>query len=249
MDDRSMNDQQVGRLFRLLRVRKGWRQEDASERARISRNVSRKIERGELSTTSLGLLRKYALAFDLRLDLVVGGRGGDLARTIDEEHATIVEQLAAILTRLGWRVEPEASFNHYGDRGRIDLLAYHPATGTLLIIEVKTVLTDLQAMFGSMNVKHRVASVLAKERGWEIRQVGSLLAIASSSASRQVVRRHATLFGSFASEARVVYRWMEAPGAGARMLLWVDPPRPRRAWNAGRMRVRPKAGSRRPAAG
>lgn len=243
-----MNDQQVGRLLRLLRVRKAWRQEDASARAHISRNVTRKIERGELGSTSLGLLRKYAAAFDLRLDLAVIGRGGDLARTIDEEHAMIVEQLAATLNHLGWRVEPEASFNHYGDRGRIDLLAYHPETGTLLIIEVKTVLTDLQEMFGSMNVKHRVASVLATERGWEIRRVGSLLAIASSSSSRQVVRRHATLFGPFVSEARTIHRWMEAPSAAARMLLWVDPPHPKQAWNAGRVRVRPKVGSRGPGA-
>lgn len=235
-----MKDQQVGRLFRLLRVRKGWRQEDAAAEAGISRKIAQKIEHGLVGTASLELVRKYAAAFELQVDIVVLGRGGDLARTIDEEHAMIVEQLATLVTACGWIVEPEASFNHYGDRGRMDILAYHPATRTLLIIEVKTVLTDLQEMFGSMNVKRRVAPNVARERSWEVKQVGSLLAIASSSASRQIVRQHETLFAPFITGDAAIRRWIKQPVGGVPMLLWVAAPPAKKSWNAGRARVRPK---------
>jgi transcriptional regulator with XRE-family HTH domain len=246
-----MKDQQLGRLFRLLRVRKGWRQEDAAGRARVSRKVVQKIEHGDVGHTSLDLVRRYGNAFDLRVDLLVGGRGGDLARTVDEEHALIVERIAGLVTDSGWVVEPEASFNHYGDRGRVDLLAYHAAIGTLLIVEVKTVFTDLQEMFGSMNIKLRVAPHIARDRGWQVRQTGSLLAVASSAVSLKIVRRHATLFAPFASTTAQVRQWIRRPVADARMLLWVSPPPNKRAWNAGRQRVRlspeARSGTKRPA--
>lgn len=40
------------------------------------------------------------------------------------------------------------SFNHYGDRGRYDILAFHPPTGILLVVEVKTGIGDVQATLG-----------------------------------------------------------------------------------------------------
>lgn len=233
-----MKDQQIGRLFRLLRVRKGWRQEDAADRAGISRKVAQKIEHGELGRTSLDLVRKYGRVFDVRIDAIASGRGGDLARTADEEHAMIVEQIAALVTDAGWTVEPEASFNHYGDRGRIDLLGYHPATATLLLVEVKTMFTDLQDMFGSMNVKLRVVPQIARARGWHVVQTGSWLAVASSPAARKIVHEHATLFAPFVTTAARIKEWMRLPVGDARMLLWVRPPEKRRAWYAGRQRIR-----------
>lgn len=233
-----MKEQQLGRLFRLLRVRKGWRQEDAADRARISRKVAQKIEHGDIGTTSLDLVRRYANAFDLRVELLVNGRGGELARTADEEHALIVERIAALLTDAAWIVEPEASFNHFGERGRIDLLAHQPSTATLLLVEVKTVFTDLQEMFGSMNVKRRLAPQFASERGWHVKQTGSLLAVASSPGASNIVRQHATLFAPFRSTGAQIRQWIRRPSGDARMLLWVSPPPTRRAWNAGRQRVR-----------
>ncbi len=240
-----MQDLQVGRTFRLLRIRKGWRQADASVRSGLSRKTIRKIEQGFVDAISLAAIRRYAATFELRVDLSVIGRGGELARTLDEEHAAIVEHLAALLTASGWIVEPEASFNHYGDRGRIDLLAFHPVTRTLLIVEVKTVLTDLQEMFGSMNVKQRLAPQLARERGWEVSEVASLLAVASTSASRQIVRQHRTLFGPMTADAARIRRWITTPNGpaaangAAAMLLWVPAAQlGKRTWIAGRRRVR-----------
>ena len=65
----------------------------------------------------------------------------------------MVEYLVDLLTREGWIVEAEFTFNDYGDRGSVDLLAWQPGRRALLIVEVKTSLTDLQAMLMSLSRK------------------------------------------------------------------------------------------------
>lgn len=233
-----MREQEIGRLFRMLRYRREWTQVKAAEKARISRSVAQKIEHGDGATVSMGLVRKYAAAFDLRVDFLLVGRGAEVARLLDEEHAQIVADLAASLKRSAWIVEPEASFNVYGDRGRVDLLAYHRATKTVLVVEVKTILTHLGEMFGSMNVKQRVVGTLAGERNWEVETIGTLLAVADTVSSRGIVSGHAALFDEFDVRANEIRQWLSHPSGARRMLLWVKPTKSKRAWVAGRRRVR-----------
>lgn len=82
-------------------------------------------------------------------------------RLSDEEHAAIVEVLATWFRAQGFVVDVEASFSEWGERGRIDLLAFDPRTRTLVIVEVKSQLLDLQDLFGSMDVKERLSSTIA----------------------------------------------------------------------------------------
>ena len=65
----------------------------------------------------------------------------------------------------GWSVRPEVSFNHYGDRGRVDLLAFHAASGVALVIEVKGSIGDLQDALGRLDVKLRLGRSLADASG------------------------------------------------------------------------------------
>ncbi len=63
-------------------------------------------------------------------------------------------------------IRPEYEFNHYGDRGSVDLLAWHPTERVLLIIEVKSALTDLQATLMSYARKLRIVpDLVAHARG------------------------------------------------------------------------------------
>lgn len=157
-----MRDEQIARHLRMARIRKDWRQSDVGDEAGLSRALIGKHEGGCVEETTVRSLRLHAEALGLRVEITLTGRGGQLSRVTDEEHAAIVELIAKNLVAQGWIVEPEASFNHFGERGRFDLLAYHPATGILLIVEVKTELTDLQEMFGSLNVKERLATRVAE---------------------------------------------------------------------------------------
>ena len=95
-----------------------------------------------------------------------------------------------------FRHEAEGSFSEWGERGRVDLLAFDPSTGTFVIVEVKTQLLDLQDLFGSLNVKERLAATVAERRRWKLRRQTVLLAVADTSANREIVA-HPALFADF----------------------------------------------------
>jgi len=50
--------------------------------------------------------------------------------------------------------------------GSIDILAWHPSSGHLLVVEVKSVVADVQATLAGIDRKARVAAALARGRGW-----------------------------------------------------------------------------------
>ena len=223
----------IGRLLRMVRIRREWRQSDVAERARVSASVVARHERGMIN--SLAMLDRHASALDVRLDLRLLGRSGHLVRMADEEHAAIVESIADWLRRSGFQVQAEASFSEWGERGRIDLLAYDPHAGTVVIVEVKTLLLDLQELLGGLDVRERLVAVIARRRGWRIERRVTMLAVAASAANRTVVRSHSALFQPF-TVRRLGQSGLDAAG---RILVWITPQRmARRTWVTGRERVR-----------
>lgn len=83
-------------------------------------------------------------------------RGAQIGRQIDWRHAALVEAVVELLAPLGWEPTVEYSFNHYGDRGSVDVLAWHPETRALLVVEVKSDLRNLQETLHALDVKRRV---------------------------------------------------------------------------------------------
>lgn len=226
----------VGRLLRMVRIRRGWRQSDVAERARVSASVVARHERGMIN--SLAMLERHASALDLRVDVRLVARTGQLVRLADEEHAAIAEAIADRLRRLGYEVEAEASFSEWGERGRIDLLAYDSRAGTVVVVEVKTLLLDLQELLGSIDVRERLVAAVARQRGWRIQRRITILAVAASAANRSVVSSHPALFQPF------TVRRLETSGLdqAGRVLVWIAPQRTgRRSWMTGRQRVRPRS--------
>ncbi len=168
MDD----DLRLGRRFRSLRHRLGWRQGDVREAAEVSQGTVSRTERGRISSVSVPALRRQAAALggELRIELLF--RGGELDRLMDEGHAALVGAVVARLDSLGWETRPEVSFAVYGERGSIDLVAWHAASATLLVIEVKTELTSIEETLRRHDVKVRLAAGIVAERfGWKARRV------------------------------------------------------------------------------
>jgi transcriptional regulator with XRE-family HTH domain len=224
----------MGRLLRMLRIRRGWRQSDVAVKARLSPAVIGRHENGAVG--SLSTLEKHAAVFGLRLELRLLGRAGHLVRLSDEEHAAIVETMAGWFRAAGFMTETEASFSEWGERGRVDLLAFDPRAGTLVIVEIKTQLLDLQDLFGALNVKERLVQTIADRRSWAARRRVTILAVAATAANREIVRTHPALFAAYGAE-RLTRAAIE--GASNRMLHWVTPERAERSsWIAGRQRVR-----------
>jgi hypothetical protein len=71
----------------------------------------------------------------------------------------------------GWSVVAEVSFAIYGERGVVDLLAWHEATDSLVVIELKTAIVDIDEILGTLDRKRRLAVRIAAERGWKARSV------------------------------------------------------------------------------
>lgn len=146
-----MDDQRIGWSLRSIRIRKRWRQADLADRAKVSRWVVLRIEQGRLGSVPLGKIRAVAAALDARLDAAVRWHGGDLSRLVSARHARMHEILARYFVGLpGWVVEPEVSFSVYGERGIIDVLAWHPTSRILLVIELKTEVVDINEMLGTL---------------------------------------------------------------------------------------------------
>jgi transcriptional regulator with XRE-family HTH domain len=233
-----VNEQQLGRFLRMLRVRHGWRLSDVAKRAKLAPATVARTENGWI--VSLRALRPHAAALDVRVDFRVIGRGADVVRLADEEHAAIVELVARAFRGAGWHVEVEASYSEFGERGRVDLVAYDPLTRTLVIVEVKTELADLQQLFGGLDVKRRLAPAICRRLGWDVARTTTVLAVASVEVNRRVVREHPTLFAPFIPRT--------LPGEGLpsgllrdsqRVLLWVPASVAGRGrWLAGTRRVR-----------
>ena len=209
-----MDERRVGRALRVLRRASGLRQRDLAARADVSQATVSAIERGHWSATFLRTLERVFDVVEADVAVVVRYRGGELDRLLDEGHAATAADLAALLRADGWRVDAEVSFNHDGDRGSIDLFAYRTATRTLLVVEVKTEIASAEETLRRLDVKVRVAPLLAPERfGEKPARVVRLLAVRSSTANRQRVARLETLFRpTFPLRGRALAAWLRSPG-------------------------------------
>lgn len=210
-----VRDEPIGRFVRMLRHRRGWRQVDLCARARRPRSALVALEAGRLGRLSVDLVRDFIEALGGRRTLEVSSGASDPRLLIDAGHALIGEHWKRRLERWGWSVRVEESFNRYGDRGRIDLLAFHAAAGVLVVIEVKTVLWDIQAMLGSMSVKCRVAPFVAGGIGWRARRVVPLLLVAASTTVRRRLAEHESLFSSHELRGRTAITWLRDPTSAA----------------------------------
>ena len=86
---------------------------------------------------------------------------------LNVRHSRLAESVAVLFAALpAWRIAPEVSFSVYGERGVIDILAFHAASGCLLVIELKTEIVDINQLVGTLDRKHRLALGIARERGW-----------------------------------------------------------------------------------
>lgn len=206
-----MNAARVGRLFRILRLRNRVTQSQLAGRARVTRRVVSLVERGLGSAVRLGDLEALAAALDAHLDLRLQWHGPELDRLLDAGHAALAASVKRRLERRGWLVRVEVSYSRYGERGRIDLLAWHPVSRALLVIELKTQLVDVGALIGSVDVKARLARHVAASLGWEVAFVVPAIVFAENRTTRRRLEHMATLFDGFGIRGRAAFTWMRHP--------------------------------------
>ncbi len=210
-----------GRGIRALRRRRGLRQSDVAATAGVSRPVVGRIERGQSEAIAVGVLGVVARSVGGSLDILLRWQGEGLDRLLDEEHARIVERLVGWLRARGWEVLIEASFSHYGERGSIDILAWHAGRRALAVFEVKSVTPDLQAMLAGLDRKARIGPTLARSRGWEPASVARILVLADTSTNRRRLERFRAIVGAaLPAGTRDVRHWLEDPGQPGIAGVW-----------------------------
>jgi transcriptional regulator with XRE-family HTH domain len=209
----------LGQDLRLLRRRKGWTQTQLASAAGTTRWFVSEIERARAGRVNLDVVARLVAALSVRV--LFQGEGLDRLR--DRAHARLVDDLVTLLTAAGWEVATEVSFNEYGERGSIDVLAFHPATGSLLVVEVKTVVPDVGGMLMTLDRKVRLASRIAAARGWDVRTVSRLLAFPERRTVRRRVLDHAATFAvGFPSRSAAVRRWIRRPVGPLAGLLFLS---------------------------
>jgi transcriptional regulator with XRE-family HTH domain len=241
-DHHRVDDRKLGQVLRAIRHRLGKRQQDVGESAGVSQDVVSRAERGELAAIPIRTLRSVASALGADLTITLRWRGAELDRLLDEGHAALAGAVVQTLERLGWEVHPEVSYSVYGERGSIDLLAWHAPTRTLLVVEIKTELASLEATIRKVDEKVRLAPKVALDRfDWRPRAVSHLIVLPAASTPRRQVRRHASVLDrAFPARGAVVREWLATPTGAIGGLMFVSVTRAGRdsAGGVSRKRIR-----------
>lgn len=192
----------------------------------MSQSLIARVERGGAGKLRLDTLERVAAALDARLVVRIDWQGEAADRLLDRDHADLIERLLAFLRGAGWEAVPEATFNIGGERGSIHILAWHGPTTTLLVVEVKTVVPDIQAMLGTFDRKVRHADAIARARGRRPGRIWSLMAISEARTSRRRIEAHAKTFAArFPARSRSARQALAQPasvppGAHPLRALW-----------------------------
>lgn len=220
-----MQDATVGRVIRLLRRKKGWRQQDLADRAGVSQGMVSLMERGRIDRVSVRAVRAVLGPLDANAFLDVRWIHGILDRLLDEDHAALSGAVAAQLAAWGWEVNPEVWYSVFGERGSIDLLAWHAPSRTLLIIEIKTELVSVEATLRKHDEKVRLGPRIAAERfGWRALAVGAVVVLPSDRTERRRVDRHAAvLVRALPARGLALRRWLQRPMGTIAGLWFVTP--------------------------
>ncbi len=238
-----MDDAQIGSVFRAVRIRRNLTQAEVAAAAGLSRSVVSEVERGGLDGTTLRTIRAIARVLGISLALDARWRGAETARLLDERHAVLVRAVAAVLTSLGFGVHAEYTFNIWGERGRIDVLAWHPVSHAVLAIEVKTRLVDFQDMLATTDRKRRLLGQICRQEGWTARTAGSVLVLPDETWARHAVRRFSPVLDTaFPARTVQVRGWLRRPADDFRGIWFLsnDGGGGTNRRQGGQMRVRPK---------
>lgn len=226
----------AARVIRTTRLKLGWSQEYLGQRCGLAQSTISLIERALAVEVPLATLVRILRVLDVEAELVlrpphVPGHG----RQRDAAHARAVAHVRGRLEGLGWRVATEVSITSGRWRGWIDVLAYHPGEHVLLVIEVKTEISDMGEIDRQLGWYEREAWAAARQLAWRPRAVTGLLLLLMTAANDERLRENRDAFAqAYPVRAEELAALVEDPGQpprrGVRGLAMIDPRSHRRGW-------------------
>jgi hypothetical protein len=206
----------------MLRVRLRLRQSDVALKAGLGRWKVVKLEAGEIDDLTLGEVERCLAALGARLKVSADWRGAALDRLLDEAHAQLVAAVLAVLEQFGWQARVEVTFSEYGERGSIDILAWHAVARVLLVVEIKSEMGGIDPLLRPLGVKVRLApKIAAREFGWRTPGPASrIVVLPDEVTARRAVARHAGVVNNvLPARSREIRRWLRQP-SGQMAGIW-----------------------------
>lgn len=225
----------IGSAIASIRDTIGWTQAELGDRVGQTQGWVSRVENGRIEDLTFASAERLLAALGARLIVTVDAPYlGDRRRQREPAHSRMAAYVGARLARSGWQVASEVEVGGDWSRGWIDVLAYHAATGMLLVIEIKTEIHDLGAIQRTLGWYEREAWQAARRLGWRPRCVVSgLLLLASEANDLRCTANRDVFDAGFAGRARDLSSIVggELPaGEQRRCVAMVDPRSRRRLW-------------------
>jgi transcriptional regulator with XRE-family HTH domain len=208
-------------------------QQQVADAAHVSRGYIAAIEGGTANPT-LDVVDRISQFLGLEADLVLRPAtviGSSTQR--DVVHARCSAYVERRLRTAGWQTAREVEIVQARSHGWIDLVAFHPTTETVLVIEIKTQLVDLGAIERQLGWYGRSAGDVARRIGWSPRRIVTWLVVLASEEVERVIASNAGLLGSaFPIRAREMLSLLsdDKHGTTGRGLAMLDPASKSREW-------------------
>jgi transcriptional regulator with XRE-family HTH domain len=225
----------IGLIVREARERQSATRTEIAGRSGVSRQMITAVEAGTANPT-LDLIGSLLESLDTDLEIVARSQVLlDPPRRHDDAHSICSAYVQRRLERSGWQVAREVRIEDGRYLGWIDLMAFHPLTETLLVIEIKTRIDDVGAIERTMAWHIRGCRRAAERLGWRPRRVhGWLLALCTEEVEDRLREQRGPWRTAFPLRAEAMQRMVSDPTAGStpdsRGLALIDPRSRRRAW-------------------
>jgi hypothetical protein len=160
-----------------------------------------------------------AISIDFRLPLIARS-----SPQRDPAHATCVAYVARRLLAAGFLAVREVEIAYGRSHGWIDVLPWDARSGTLLVIEVKTVLDDMGNVERQLAWYRREAWAAARPLGWQPSRLAGWLVVLATEANKAMIRANREAF------AQTFPGRVGSMNDEAQALAMVDPSNRRREW-------------------
>ena len=105
-------------------------------------------------------------------------------------------------------------FAIYGEKGIVDVLAWHAELRALLVVELKTEVVDVNELMGTIDRKRRLAPAIARDLGWTPESVSIWVVVAEGRTNRRRIAEHRTVLRTaFPADGAAMKEWLDAPSS------------------------------------
>lgn len=224
----------LGEAVRAERERRHLTLRQVAEAAGLGFTTVDAIESGRPATLETYIRIARALHLKPEFALADPHRRSGVSRAQDPVHSAMGEMEAAHFRGLDYEVQLDEPFQHFQFAGRGDVVAWSIEAASLLHIENKTALPNLQDAFGAFNSKRAyLGAELAARLGlkrW--RSEMHAMALLPSSEILRSIRQHRASFDSLDRDGPQVFGawWSGNPPAAGRStaVVLLDPTSRRR---------------------